>query len=205
MDFELPEELRLLKEQLRRFVDTEIIPIERDAYEGDMLKADVRQRLEARVKELGLWMFSVPKSMAGQGLGLLARTIIYEEMGRTIAIPYRKPNIFGPEPNGALYEASDYIKEKFLMAGAAWREADVLHADRTGRRLGSRRHAHNCSPRRQPLRHQRVQAVHHQRRHSANRPAPCGNGSQQGITWRHLRVHGRMDILASSSSVSNRQ
>ena len=114
MDFELPEELRLLKEQLRRFVDTEIIPIERDAYEGDMLKADVRERLEARVKELGLWMFSVPQEYGGQGLGLLARTIIYEEMGRTIAIPYRKPNIFGPEPNGALYEASDYIKEKFL-------------------------------------------------------------------------------------------
>ena len=115
MDFELPEELRMLKKQLRRFVDTEIIPIERDAYEGDMLKADVRARLEARVKELGLWMFSVPKEYGGLGLGLLARTVIYEEMGRTIAIPYRKPNIFGPEPSGSLYEASDYIKENYLM------------------------------------------------------------------------------------------
>jgi len=115
MDFELPEEYRTLKQQLRRFVDTEIIPVERDAYDGDMLKPEMRERFEARVKELGLWMFGVPEAFGGQGLGLLARTIIFEEMGRTIAIPFRKPGIFGPEPNGALYEASDYIKEKYLQ------------------------------------------------------------------------------------------
>lgn len=38
MDFEIPQDLRLMKEQLRRFVDKEIIPIERDAYEGPNLK-----------------------------------------------------------------------------------------------------------------------------------------------------------------------
>ena len=32
MDYELPEELRMMKDTLRRFVDREIIPIERDAY-----------------------------------------------------------------------------------------------------------------------------------------------------------------------------
>ena len=42
MDYELPEELRMLKETLRRFVDREIIPIERDAYEGHQLKPEVR-------------------------------------------------------------------------------------------------------------------------------------------------------------------
>jgi hypothetical protein len=30
MDFELPEELRLLKENVRRFVDKELIPLERE-------------------------------------------------------------------------------------------------------------------------------------------------------------------------------
>jgi hypothetical protein len=29
MDFELPEELRMLKENIRRFVDKELIPLER--------------------------------------------------------------------------------------------------------------------------------------------------------------------------------
>ncbi len=114
MDFELPEELRILQEQLRRFVDSEIIPNERDAYEGDILKPDVRARLEAEVKELGLWMFAVPKEFGGQGMGLLAQTIVHEQMGRTIAIPFRKPNIFGPEPAGVLYQVSDEFKEEYL-------------------------------------------------------------------------------------------
>ena len=34
MDFELPEELRMLQETVRRFVDREIIPNERDSYDG---------------------------------------------------------------------------------------------------------------------------------------------------------------------------
>ena len=36
MDFELPEELRILKAGLRRFVDNELIPIERQTSDGDV-------------------------------------------------------------------------------------------------------------------------------------------------------------------------
>jgi acyl-CoA dehydrogenase len=114
MDFELPEEMRMLQATLRRFVDTELIPIERQAYDGDMLKLDVRARLETCVKELGLWMYGIPVEYGGMGLGLLARVLIQEQLGRSIAIPYRKPSIFGPEPNGALFEASPHLKEKYL-------------------------------------------------------------------------------------------
>ncbi len=35
MDFELPEELLLFKEALRRFVDAEMTPVERDATTDD--------------------------------------------------------------------------------------------------------------------------------------------------------------------------
>ena len=52
MDFELPEELRMLQETVRRFVDREIIPTERTAYEGHTLKADERKRLEDKAKEI---------------------------------------------------------------------------------------------------------------------------------------------------------
>ena len=82
MDFELPHELRLLKEQLRHFVDTEIIPTERDAYEGPSLKLEVKKRLECTAKEMGLWLIDTPPEYGGLGLSLLARVIIWEEMGR---------------------------------------------------------------------------------------------------------------------------
>ena len=37
MDFELPEEIRLLKETVRRFVDEELIPIEMSSMDGACL------------------------------------------------------------------------------------------------------------------------------------------------------------------------
>ena len=115
MDFELPEELRLIKQQLRRLVDREIIPIERDAYEGPDLKPDVRARLEAKAKEMGYWHISTPEEYGGMGLGLLARVVIWEEMARTIALPTRKPQIFGPEANPILYQLNDEQKQAYLF------------------------------------------------------------------------------------------
>jgi DNA gyrase/topoisomerase IV subunit A len=75
MDFELPHELRLLKEQLRHFVDTEIIPIEREAYSGPSLKPDVKKHLEKISKEMGLWLIDTPEEYGGLGLSLLARVV----------------------------------------------------------------------------------------------------------------------------------
>ena len=42
MNFELPEELRLLKDNVRRFVDRELIPIEREVCVGNKIKPEMR-------------------------------------------------------------------------------------------------------------------------------------------------------------------
>ncbi|MEE8516889.1 MAG: acyl-CoA dehydrogenase family protein, partial [Alphaproteobacteria bacterium] len=66
MDFELPEELKLLKDTVRRFVDNELIPIEGKCLDGNTLKPEVREKLEAKTKELGLWLMDVPEEYGGQ-------------------------------------------------------------------------------------------------------------------------------------------
>lgn len=114
MDYELPEELRMLKETVRRFVDREIIPVEREAYEGHQLKPDYRARFEEGAKKIGLWMFDVPEEYGGLGMGLLARCVVWEEMGRTIAIPTRGGHIFGPVVSPILYYLNDEQKERYL-------------------------------------------------------------------------------------------
>ncbi len=78
MDLDLPEELRMLKETLRRFIDAEVIPIEREAYEGHEMVPEIRERLQARARELGIWMIDVPAAHGGMGLGLLARQVLRE-------------------------------------------------------------------------------------------------------------------------------
>ena len=116
MDFELSHELRLLKDQLRHFVDTEIIPIERDAYSGPSLKPEVKKRLEKIAKEkLGLWLVDTPEEFGGLGLSLLERVVIWEEMGRTIAFPSRKGLVFGPEISPILFQLNERQKKDYLL------------------------------------------------------------------------------------------
>ncbi len=115
MDFELPEELRMLKETVRRFVDRELIPIEMDSMDGPDLKPDVRTNLEARARELGLWLLDTPEEYGGQGLKLLGMAVVWEELARTIALPPRGPSILGPEAKPLLYSLNDEQKKRYLL------------------------------------------------------------------------------------------
>ena len=115
MDYQLPEELRMLQETVRRFVDRELIPIEQDSMDGPKLKEEVQESLEEKAKAIGLWLFDVPEEYGGQGLGLLARSIVWTELARTIALPTRNVNIFGPIVSPILYYLNEEQKKRYLF------------------------------------------------------------------------------------------
>jgi acyl-CoA dehydrogenase len=115
VDFELPEDIRLLKRTVREFVDRELIPIEMKSMEGPILKPEVRAMLEAKTRELGLWQLNVPEEYGGCGLKLLAMVAVWEEIARTTALPPRGPGIFGPDVRPMLYLLNDKQKEKYLL------------------------------------------------------------------------------------------
>lgn len=115
MNFELPEELRMLKDTVRRFVDEELIPIERDVCEGNKIKPQIRKVLEAKAREIGLWMYDVPEEYGGQGLGLLAKVVVWSELARSIAMPTRGASIFGPPVSPILYYLNAEQKERYLL------------------------------------------------------------------------------------------
>ena len=114
MDHQLPEELRLLQETVHRFVDRELIPIERQSMEGPKLRPEVHADLTEKGKAVGLWLYDVPEEYGGQGLGLLARTVVWAELARTVALPSRNANIFGPNVSPILYYLNDEQKERYL-------------------------------------------------------------------------------------------
>jgi len=114
MDFELPEELRILQDNVRRFVDQELIPIERDVCDGHRVKPNMQIVLEEKAQSLGLWLFDVPTEFGGQGLGLLAKAVVWAELGRTIALPSRAASIFGPMVSPILFHLNDDLKEDYL-------------------------------------------------------------------------------------------
>lgn len=114
MDFQLPEELGMLSRQMRRFVDEDMIPVERETCDGEELKPEWRAKFEARAKELGIWMMDVPEQYGGLGMGLMASVVVWEELARTIALPARGASITGPSVRAILYDLDEEMKEKYL-------------------------------------------------------------------------------------------
>ncbi|HEX6435684.1 MAG TPA: acyl-CoA dehydrogenase family protein [Candidatus Binatia bacterium] len=114
MDFDLPEELQMLKDTVRKFVDKELIPIEMHTIENMELKPDIRERLEKKTRDMGLWMFDVPEEYGGGGLGSLAQVLVWEELSRTVALPSRGQGIFGPEVRPILYALNPDQKKRFM-------------------------------------------------------------------------------------------
>lgn len=115
MDFTLPEELRILKDSLRRFVNDELIPVERETCDGEELKPEWRDKLNRRAKDIGIWMMEVPEQYGGLGLGIMPRVVVWEELARTIALPSRGEGIMGPTVRAILYDLEGEMKEKYLM------------------------------------------------------------------------------------------
>jgi acyl-CoA dehydrogenase len=114
MDFELPEDIRLLRETVRKFVDRELIPIEMHSMDGPELKPEIKKSLEAKARELGLWQLDTPAEFGGQGLSLLALAVVWEEVHRSIALPNRGDGVFGPSPRPILLRLPEKMKEKYL-------------------------------------------------------------------------------------------
>ncbi len=114
LNFELPDELQQMKAGLRRFVDREMIPVERQVRANYRTDPSGIARLAEKAKALGLHNYDVPIEHGGMGLGLLARTIVWSELSRSIALPSRGGHILGPAVSPILYALDAAQKAKYL-------------------------------------------------------------------------------------------
>jgi len=76
---ELPEEIQILKDMVRRFVENEVEPV------GDKIEEEdsIPEELVAKAKELGLFGLTIPEEYGGSGIGPLGYAVVREEFGRT--------------------------------------------------------------------------------------------------------------------------
>ena len=116
MDLQVSEEQKLLVETVRRFVREQIVPLEAeldpDAIE---LPEDDRARLVAMTTEMGLRNYSAPVEVGGGGLDVTTQTLLGEEMSQHRAGLYEPCyGVFGGAGLAQLYDASDYLKERYL-------------------------------------------------------------------------------------------
>ncbi len=99
MDFELPQELRMLRETVARFVREELIPLEpivirREAERGltdtPLIPPEAEEKLTKKAKEIGLYGIDVPEAYGGQNMGMLAKAVVIEELKYSI-VPFIPP------------------------------------------------------------------------------------------------------------------
>lgn len=81
--WEMPEELKMLGETTRRFMENDVKPAEakvkHDAFE---LPPDVAKALQAKARSLGLWYVQTPARYGGAGLSLLGQVVVAEEAAK---------------------------------------------------------------------------------------------------------------------------
>jgi (R)-benzylsuccinyl-CoA dehydrogenase len=106
MDFTLPEELRMLRETVARFVREELIPLEptvirREAERGltdePLIPPEAEEKLTRKAKEIGLYGIDVPEEYGGQNMGMLAKAVVIEELKYSIVpfiLPPDSPNLW---------------------------------------------------------------------------------------------------------------
>jgi len=81
--WELPEEHRMLRDTIRRFMKEEVKPVE-DTLEHDAYEPAPAQlaALQQKAKDLGLWLFETPAEHGGPGLNLLGQCVAAEETAK---------------------------------------------------------------------------------------------------------------------------
>lgn len=118
IDFTPRPELQALREQVRAFVDAEIIPLEARILEENAQGSDATIKLlQAKAREAGLWTPHLPVDLGGKGLGPMGMAVLFREMGRSLA-GAKVFNCDAPDQGNMdllAKVASDSAREKWLQ------------------------------------------------------------------------------------------
>ena len=158
MNLEFSEQTRMLRQEIRRFVDEEFRPVLNDV--GDEIERyheldpenpeltdnvrphpikipeDDRERLRERAKEVGFWAMGVPEEYGGGGLSLVERCVVLEELSKHRMGLYQAGLgviELGPAHRRGAIGVSRYCKRgpnrAVLSALHRWRDAELFRAD----------------------------------------------------------------------------
>lgn len=117
MDFEIPQELKMIQSLVRDFVNDQLKPLERDILGRAADLSDVRislpeeteEKLAKMAKDIGLWGINIPEELGGAGLGTLCSCLVEEELAQTI-IPFN----FG-DVTPILFDCNAQQRERYFL------------------------------------------------------------------------------------------
>ncbi|WP_375173281.1 acyl-CoA dehydrogenase family protein [Pseudooceanicola sp.] len=115
----MPDEYRELQQTVRRFVQSEIKPVE-DTLDHDATYCpeDRLKPLQEKAKALGLWCVRTPAEHGGAGLNLLGQAVFAEE-AKQIRMGAYNPGMgaFGNDPPNVIWQGSPDQIERYGLPG----------------------------------------------------------------------------------------
>ena len=114
-DFSLPDELVMFRDNIRRFVDRELRPLERHVTIDGKLPPEHEAEVAQKARAAGFWLMDVPEELGGANLGLSALAVFWEEIARTTAVSARDHGIFGPTIGPILLALKGDMRDRYLM------------------------------------------------------------------------------------------
>jgi acyl-CoA dehydrogenase len=107
--WQLPDELRMLKQTVADFMEKEVRPaeelVELDAYR---LPDEVLRPLQAKARQAGLWCVESPVEYGGGGLSLLAQCLVAEEASQCRMGAYVPAcGAFGWDPPNVIFDGTE--------------------------------------------------------------------------------------------------
>jgi len=131
MDFEIPENLRIMQDTIRRFVKQDLEPISQKVEEEDRIPEEVVQQM----RELGLFGLAIPEEYGGLGIGTVGECLVYEELSKTnAAFRSRIGTSNGIGSMGILFDGTEEQKQKYLprIASGEWTSCFALSEPEAG-------------------------------------------------------------------------
>jgi acyl-CoA dehydrogenase len=112
MHFELTQEQRLIVDTVRRFVETELVPLENEIEAtGELAPARARDIFE-KSRALGFYAMNIPEEFGGGGLSAVDTMLVEEQFGHTKDILIRRAfgNVYE-----SLLEGTEQQKQRWLL------------------------------------------------------------------------------------------
>jgi acyl-CoA dehydrogenase len=106
--WELPEELVMLRDTVRRFMDAHVHPVEEKLDHDTVgLPREELVELQAKAREVGLWALQTPEEYGGAGLGVLGQVVVAEEAAKCrMGAFFPALGAFGGNPPNIMFKAS---------------------------------------------------------------------------------------------------
>jgi len=131
MDYTLPENIRLMRDTVQKFVKNDLQPISQQVEEEEKIPENIVQKM----RDMGFFGLSIPEEFGGMGLGTLGECVLNEEFGKVNAcFRSRFGTNNGIGSQGILIDGTPEQKQKYLprIASGEWTAAFALTEPNAG-------------------------------------------------------------------------